>query len=234
MKTLNQIKNWEELKNQVVCGDCLEGMKLIPDKSIDLVLTDPPYKVGAKGCGLAGNRAYLKDITEADIADGFDFGILEECLRVLKNPNIIIFCGKQQLFEYMQWVHKKGFKWQLITWNKTNPTPLTNNNYLPDTEYIFHIWENRKLTGEYKDKAKFYLSTVEKNRFSHPTVKPINLIQKFLKVGSSENNLILDPFMGSWTTARACKDLGRGFIGFEISEKYCKIGESRLEQQNLF
>ena len=68
----------------------------------------------------------------------------------------------------------------------------------------------------------------------HPTQKPVELMRWILENYSKPTDLICDPFMGSWTTARACKDLGRNFIGFELEEDYCKIGEERLRQQNLF
>lgn len=68
----------------------------------------------------------------------------------------------------------------------------------------------------------------------HPTEKPLQIIEFLMQKSSKEGDLICDPFMGSWTTARACKDMGRNFIGFEINEKYCKIGTERLRQENLF
>ena len=68
----------------------------------------------------------------------------------------------------------------------------------------------------------------------HPTQKPLALISYLTKTYSNKGELVLDFTMGSWTTARACKDLGRNFIGFELSEKYCKVGEERLRQENLF
>jgi site-specific DNA-methyltransferase (adenine-specific) len=70
-----------------------------------------------------------------------------------------------------------------------------------------------------------------KNIRVHPTQKPVELFQWLIKEYSVETDLILDPFMGSWTTARACKDLGRNFIGFELEKKYCEIGEERLKQE---
>jgi len=74
---------------------------------------------------------------------------------------------------------------------------------------------------------------VEIDKKKHPTQKPITLISKIIHSVSDKNDIILDPFMGSWTTARACKDLGRDFIGCELSEEYCKIGEDRLKQEVL-
>lgn len=224
----------DKFSNQVIEGDCLEVMKDIPDKSIDLVLTDPPYKIGAKGCGLAGDRKYLHDITNENLDEGFDFNVMNEIERVLKTMNLIIFCGRLQLKDFIDYVYKKEFKWNLICWHKTNPTPLTNNNYLPDTEYIFHIWKDRKLTGNYHTKKKFYVLSADQEKFSHPTTKPLSLIKNMIINGSDENDLILDPFLGSGTTAVAAKQLKRNYIGIEISEKYVEIAKQRLKQETLF
>ncbi len=225
--------DWQKQINKVWQGDCLEMMKEMPDKCVDLVVTDPPYIVGAKGCGLAGDRAYLKQITQAKIDYGFNLTILDEILRVLKKVNLIVFCSKAQIKQYIDWSESNSFNWVLITWNKNNPTPLTNNNYLPDTEYIFHIWKDKKLGGSYLTKKRFYVTNVEKNDFQHPTIKPLSIISNLLQNGSNKGDLVFDPFMGSWTTAVACKQLGRNFIGAELSKEYCEIGEQRLRQQML-
>ncbi len=190
---------------------------------MDLVLTDPPYLVGAKGCGLAGDRKYLKDITTQNLDVGFDISILNSF------DNLFCFCGKQQLVDLLNLFNDRT--WMLLTWNKPNPTPLTNNNYLPDTEYIIHTWKSGRLFGEYKDKSRYIVHPVEQNDFDHPTVKPIPIVAKLIRLGSIEGEIILDPFMGSGTTLRAAKDLGRKAIGIEIEEKYCEIAAKRLQQE---
>lgn len=199
-------------------GDCREVIPALPVP--DLVLTDPPYVVGAKGCGLAGDRQYLKDITSGNLDNGFDVSMLAAF------PNWICFCGKQQLPEMMRVVDGKS--WMLITWNKPNPTPLTNNNYLPDTEYIIHVWEKGRLFGEYRDKSRFIVWPAEQNVFPHPTVKPVEIIAKCIRLGSMAGDVVLDPFMGSGTTLVAARHLGRQAIGIEIEERYCDLAVRRL------
>lgn len=194
-------------------------MPLLP--KVDLVLTDPPYEVGAKGCGLAGDRKYLKDITEAEIDYGFDESILG------RFSNWFCFCSRKQLIKIISLAEVRN--WMLLTWNKPNPTPLTNNNYLPDKEYIIHSYESGRLFGSYKDKATYFIHPVNQNAFDHPTVKPTGLILKCLSLGSEEGDLILDPFLGSGTTLVACKELNRNGIGIEISDKYCEIAKKRLK-----
>lgn len=190
---------------------------------VDLVLIDPPYIVGAKGCGLAGDREYLHTITDKQLDLGFDNLMLKQF------DNWFCFCGKQQLLQIMDIA--KDSNWMIITWCKTNPTPLTNNNYLPDTEYIIHKFSKGRLFGEYNHKSRFYISTNAQNDFSHPTVKPVGLVQKLITLGSQENEMILDTFLGSGTTCYCAKKLNRYSIGIEIDERYCEIAARRCSQE---
>lgn len=205
----------------IYLGDCREILPTLG--KFDLLLTDPPYLVGAKSCGLAGNRQYLKDISTVEIDKGFDLSVLD-C-----SENWFCFCGKQQIPEILG----KAIlgNWMLITWGKANPTPLVNSNYLPDTEYIFHKWTKGRLFGDYKDKSRFFFSQSGKSVFDHPTVKPINLIAKLIRLGTQQGETILDPFAGSGTTGRAAKDMGRNAVLIEREEKYCEIAAKRMSQQ---
>lgn len=216
---------YEEPGITIYHGDCIDILPSLP--KVDLVVTDPPYIVGAKGCGLAGNREYLKEITSRTLDKGFQTWLLDDF------QNWFCFCGKQQLSEILNHA-QKGENWMLLTWCKTNPTPLTNNNYLPDTEYILHRYSKGRLFGSYKDKSRFFISPNGQTWIDHPTVKPVEVIVKLLNLGSQEGETVLDPYMGSGTTLRAAKDLGRKAIGIEIEEKYCEIAVKRLAQEVLF
>jgi DNA modification methylase len=209
---------YEESGITIYHADCRDVLPSLPRP--DLVVTDPPYVVGAKGCGLAGDRQYLKDITSDRLDLGFDLATLSGF------SNWFCFCGKQQLPEMLQFVN--GKTWMLVTWNKPNPTPLTNNNYLPDTEYIVHVWERGRLFGEYGDKSRFIVWPVEQNSLPHPTVKPVEIVAKCIRLGSKAGDLVLDPFMGSGTTLIAARHLGRQAIGIEIEERYCELAVRRL------
>jgi len=220
----------EEYLNKIIHGDCMDILQELPDGGVDLILTDPPYLVAAKGCGLAGNREYLEKITEKELDEGFNLDALYELDRVCRNTNLIIFCSKNQIRDYIDFAENNEYKWQMICWHKTNPTPLTNNNYLPDTEYIFHIWQNRKLTGDYKTKRKFYVQEVEKNNFKHPTVKPLNIVENLIINGSDVGDIVLDCFSGMATTAIGCHNLNRNFICIEKDEEYYEASIKRLEE----
>ena len=212
--------------------DCIEGIKQLPDKSVDLVVTDPPYLIKSmNGGGFIKNRPYKKDL-DNDLIKGFSESILDELCRVMKKINIYIWCSKEQIAWLLSYFQNKRANIDLLTWHKTNPTPACNNNYLPDTEYIVFAREKGvKIYGTYQTKKKYYITPInskDKKLYNHPTVKPLEIIQNFIINSSLEGEIVLDPFMGSGTTAVACINTNRNYIGFEIDERYYKIAEKRI------
>lgn len=155
----------------IECGDCFELLKTIPDKSIDLVVTDPPYEFSSGGAGGAfgsKKRNYHKEYislyhetgatvdTERlrisankdkqkeqlkSISKGFNFEVLDELVRVMKKINIYIWCSKAQVSKILNYFEAKGCSTDILTWHKTNPTPTCNNTYLSDTEYLIFARE---------------------------------------------------------------------------------------------
>jgi DNA modification methylase len=123
-----------------------------------------------------------------------------------------------------------------LVWGKTNPTPATNNVWLPDLEYCLYFKETGiKLNDGYELKSKWFISPLnmdDKNQFGHPTIKPLELVKRHLLHATQENDIILDPFMGSGTTALAAKEIKRQFVGFEIDSDYHKIAVDRLNGIN--
>lgn len=142
-------------------------------------------------------------------------------------------------------VEEKGCLFNILVWCKTNPTPFANDNFLPDIEYclVFREKGKTKLNDGYKLKSKWWLSATnveDKKNYEHATIKPLELVERHIKLSTKENDIVLDPFLGSGTTALAAKHLGRQYIGFEINEKYFKIATDRLQginakgEMNLF
>lgn len=220
--------------------DCLEGMKQIPDRMIDLIVTDPPYLLENTGGGLfsSGKIHFHKELQK--IKDGFGTRILDECCRVMKRINVYLWCSQKQIPQYLDYfVKQRGCNWNLLTWHKANPVPACGNKYVTDTEYcLFFREKGVKLYGNFSTKATYYLSSVnrdDKNRWHHPTIKPLEYIQRQIINSSQMGEVILDPFIGSGTTAVACIKEKRNFIGFEINKEYfdtaCK--RIKLEQQTL-
>jgi len=234
--------SWNELKQRLVnskyyyfhtnngvllCGDCLKIMKNFPEKSIDLTLTDPPYGIkrdkGFHGCeGFKGKGMPIK---RREYCDDWDYKPKKEVfdLIIRISKQVMIF-GGNFFTEYLP----QSNHW--LFWDKLNTMPSFSDGEL--------IWTNikrnsvKKITRQYNG-----LIGKEKERY-HPMQKPVDLITKLVKLYSSINDIILDPFLGSGTTAVACEKLNRRWIGIEKEEKYCKISKNRIlkegRQKNLF
>jgi len=216
---------YEDSAVTIYHADCREILPHLP--KVDLVITDPPYEITATGGGIAAARQYLAGIA-GKIDGGFDMSLIDGF------ENFFCFCGKEQLRDLLNMAAREGSRWMLLTWNKPNPTPLVNANYLPDTEYIVHRFQSGRLFGNYKDKSRFIVHPSESTRKEgHPCAKPLAVIKRLALLGSQVGDTILDPFMGSGTTLRAAKDLGRKAIGIEIEEKYCEIAARRCRQEVL-
>ena len=212
--------------------DCLEGMKSMPDGCVDLIVTDPPYEFETRGAGFHKKRDYYDEIAAQGLARGITEEYLVEMERVMKQTNIYLFCNKNQLRMYFNFYKDKNC--DLLVWYKLNPIPVVNNKYLSDLEYIFFARDKGvRLGGDYSTLSKLYTSNVNKedlNKYGHPTIKPLPLVQRFIH-NSSEGGVILDPFMGSGTTAVACIRQKRHYIGFEINKKYFEISCLRIDEE---
>lgn len=213
-------------------GDCLEVMKNLPTSSVDLVVTDPPYDVHAgKGGGAFGN---LKAFSEIQfISNGFSNEVLDELCRVMKKINCYFFCSKKQIIPLLDYfVKDKKCNYNLLTWHKTNPVPACNNKYLSDTEYCLFFRESGvKILGSFETKKTYYVTPLnikDKQKYNHPTVKPLDIIQNLIVNSSNEGDVVLDPFVGSGTTGVACKNLHRNFIGIELDKHYFDVASERL------
>lgn len=213
-------------------GDCLEILPTLG--KVDAVVTDPPYVVsGGYGGGAFGNRAYLQGLKKHTINEGFDLSVFDN------QNNIISFCSKSQVSDYIQFAQERSLKWDILVWHKSNPTPLCFERYLPDIEFIFHIRaKGVRVHGSYANKSRVISHPARQSDYEHPTVKPIAVISTLLASCSMLAQTIVDPFMGSGGTGVACANLGRKFIGIEIEEKYFDIACERIEaaysQRRLF
>ena len=227
---------FEGLKDKIFCEDCLEGMKRIPDGTIDLIVTDPPYLIETQGGGIYTHedKQYVKELN--DIKDGFRTEILDELCRVMKRINIYIFCSQKQIIPLTDYfVTKRGCNWNLLSWHKTNPVPACGNKYLTDTEYLlFFRQKGVKLYGNFDTKRTWFntpLNQADKEKWGHPTIKPLGIVRTLVFNSSKDGDIILDPFSGSGTTAIACIKEKRHFIGFEKDETYWKKSVERVKNE---
>lgn len=171
--------------DHIYCEDSYMAIKELPDKCIDCIYTDIPYFY-INGSG--GNSELSKRIDSnintglKDIKDGIDFDILNEFIRTMKKINIFIWCSKLQILDIMKFfIEKHNCFFEILTWNKTNPTPATMNTWLPDIEYCLYFREKGvPLNDGYELKSKWYDSPInkkDKDKFEHPTIKPLALVK---------------------------------------------------------
>ena len=209
-------------------GDCMELMKNIPNESIDLVLTDIPYD-GVNLHKSNGLRKLNKD--EADVIT-FDLEkFLDEVYRVTKGT-VIIFCGANQVSEIYSYfrdcqLKNKGTVRQLI-WEKSNPSPMNGQHiYLSGVENA--IWfKKRGGTFNAHCKNTVFKYPIGRSKL-HPTEKNHLLLQELILDNSNENDLILDPCMGSGSTGVVALQNNRNFLGIELNQNYFEIAKNRLE-----
>ena len=226
--------SFNKLLNTIILGDSYKIIKEIPNKSIDLIIIDPPYEISAGGGGGAfgsDKRKYHKSVEK--MSNGITNDILDELVRVQKKINIYIWCNKKQFKQYINYFENRGCTTDLLTWHKTNPVPTCNNKYLSDTEYILYFRQGSvPMYGNYRTKRKYYITPTnkgDKQKYKHPTIKPLAIIKNLIINSSNEGDIVLDCFSGSGTTCVAAKELNRKYIGIEIDPEYYKISIDRLE-----
>lgn len=223
-------------ENTIYLEDCYKAIKDIPDKSIDMILTDPPYDIkSTEGGGMLKEKRLVNlftDLKENELNIGINDEILNEWCRVMKKINIYIWCNKILIPRLMDFfVNQKDCMFDIIIWNKTNAIPLCGSKYLTDCEYCLYFHETLKLNTTYDTAKTVYYQPInidDKKLFKHPTCKPTNILRNLIFNSSNEGDIILDTFMGSGSTAIACKELNRNYLGFEINEEYYQIAIDRL------
>lgn len=218
----------ENMIGKIYCEDCLETMKRMADKSIDLVLTDPPYLINesgqtnkSRGC-LAKSKDYGNKNWDSKELNPL---IFNEIFRISKN--VIIF-GGNHLIQYFPY---KSSCW--IVWDKDNGATDFADCELAYTNFKTAV---RKYTFKWQGMLQQDMANKEERH--HPTQKPVELFKMILRDYAVKNDYktIYDPFMGSGTTAIACKSLGLDYIGSELDKDYFEIINKRLQsvQGSLF
>jgi DNA modification methylase len=228
--------------NTITCGDCLDILPLIPDKSVDFVLTDPPYCSGGftEQARRSSNGSGLRSETRAKITwfqadnmgtNGLVFllrNVACECLRILKdNSSLCVFTDWRMIPAIAPAIESAGFRWQnMVVWNKgcagigrgfraTHEIILQFTNGVPR---IYSAKEGNVLT---EPKISAY------NRIHH-TEKPIALLERICRVLTTDGDVVLDPFSGSGATGVACSNLSRNYMLIEKNPEYCKKAEERI------
>lgn len=217
---------------QLMFGDCLERMKEIPSGSVDLCVSDVPYKLtgGGKGDGANSKRpkGILVDNSQLMKVPNFE-DWLPELYRVMKDgSHIYLMCNFKNLNDLMNKSLAVGFKHiNLLVWEKNNCTP--SQFYMKNCEYTLLLRKGKSKyinnIGDSKTVHKF--NNIIGNKV-HPTEKPEELMRFYVENSSNEGDTVLDMFMGSGSTGVASLNTNRKFLGIEMDEKYFEIARSRI------
>ena len=228
-------------------GDCLELLLKVKEKSVDMILADPPYCSGGMSITARKSKPHLKYQSSSvkshfknyqgdsrDQRSALLWGSLwlSLCLKGLKQGgSALVFCDWRQLANTIDMLQAGGFIYRgCIVWNKGNAIPQPNS-FRQTCEYV--IWGTK---GDIDHKPKpdskylpgcYNISTVSsKNRF-HMNQKPVELLEQLISL-TPENGTVLDPFMGSGSTGVACVNTNRNFIGMELDEHYFEVAQNRI------
>ena len=224
---------WLLGNHRLICGDSTDSAvidRLMDGEKADMVFTDPPYNMSDHLTGFANDET--KRALSA-IVD-FDPNTVVDTLFAINTNNYFIFTSKELIPKYFKIFEEWGFN--ILVWCKDNPTPMTNNTFLPDVEYLLYfykkgrVWNNGLDVSVYK---KYYNSNKMEGRKEagnvHPTIKPIKIIADKIQICSNKNGIVVDLFGGSGSTLIACEQLNRKCYMAELDEKYCDVIIKRWE-----
>lgn len=214
--------------NKIYNMDCLEGMKSIDDNSIDLIIADPPY-------GIDYQSNFKKDkFNKIKNDKNILLEWIDEAYRVLK-PNGAIYCYTRWDV-YSIWADKLQEKHKVknvIIWYKRGGgLGDLKGSYIFNHEFILYAVKDRHLLNGKRESDVWEISKGNTSKYIHPTQKPIELAEKIINKSSSENNVILIPFVGSGNDILACINTNRNYIGFELDTGYFNIANERINTNN--
>lgn len=247
MRYINKIT-----ENKLYFGDNKVVLNELPAYCCHLLIADPPYRF-TKGthkekkaknnmCKTAlydysdnsGMCRIKNGLKRADI-----YAWLNLVPRIMVKMNAYIFCSEEQIVDYYQWAQDHKYKFSVLVWEKP-VCIISKQRFAQNVEFIVRIYENGTALNKLEDSSMY--SRVIKSSYLkakwHPTQKPLEIFIRLIKLSSKEGEVVIDPFLGSGTTAIAAKRLGRKYIGIENNEKFFKIAEERIskeaEEQSLF
>lgn len=221
----------KDLLNKVLNQDCLDVLKLIPDESIDLIVTDPPFNINYNGRRNA-KRTFEKfandNLSIEEYKQWFE-KILKETERVLKqNSSVYIFIDSRNHAILYDLINKYFEIKHTIVWDKTS---IGMGYYFRfQHEFIIYAIKGKPglINSEKRNVSDIWRVPRMKN-IKHPCEKPVELLKMPIEYSSNINDIILDPFSGVFSVPVACKQLNRQFIATELDPYYCSIGQNRLD-----
>lgn len=215
--------------NRIYNEDCLEGMKRIPDNIVDLVVTDPPYCIGTTSNGQKGSW------TDNNLIRPFFDAYFQELERVCKEKCELYINTDWRTYPFLYPIMQKYFNVKnLIVWDYE--WIKAGSHYRFSHEFIIYAIQGdvkRKFSASERDVWRIRPINFTSKEKLHNAQKPLELVQKMIVNSSNENDVVLDTFMGSGTTAVACIETNRNYIGFEIDENYYRTALRRIENLHV-
>lgn len=229
----------QDFHNKIICGDCLEVMKDIPDNSVDLIITSPPYNLGIRKT-FSNTENWKGKWNKSKLqSSGYDnhddympeaeyvvwqHNVLLECYRLIKDNGAIFYNHKwrvqQGLFQQRPEIVSGLPIRQIIIWKKPGGINFNDGYFLPTYEVIYLIAKPKfKLAPKVNRYGDVWQINPQKGSW-HPAPFPLELAKRCIE--STTGSIILDPFIGSGTVALACKDMNKTYIGIDISKDYCE------------
>jgi len=205
--------------------DWKDGIMLVESKTIDLVLTDPPYGMSYQSNGRAVKHEKIADDDNLDWLDDWVYQLSRVCKP---EAHLYIFCSWHKIEVFKQTVGKFFNVKNILIWEKNGMgMGDLEGDYAPKYEMVLFCSNGNKKLNGYREPN--ILKTKRTNNDNHPTEKPVNLFRYLIDKSSKEGDLVLDTFAGVFPTAQACRQIGRNFICFEINEKYCNKAKTLVE-----
>lgn len=208
--------------------DCIQALKQLPDDFADMTLTDIPYGEVNQNHEKWQHGCRSLDKGDADIVD-FDLEELTELIIQKTKGSIYMFCGFEQFSTIMSIFKKHNFSPRCIVWNKTNPSPLGGkHNYISGIELCAFAKKPSSTFNAHCQNTVFNCTTQHSK--IHPTQKPVTLFKQLILNSSNNGDTVLDPFIGSGTTAIAAISTNRHFLGFEKNKEFFNSANNRITQ----
>lgn len=225
---------------KLIHSNTFDYIKQIPDNSIDLILTDPPYNIGQYSTGnivLPSRRTLNNDIGNWDLEEFNPQLLLNDFIRILKpTGNLFAFTSYNQLGLWHNHYNSAFDTFQFMVWHKTNPAPkIYKAGFLNSCELIVCMW-NKGHTWNFSTQNEMHnfiespicMGNERLKSPVHPAQKPVKILKHLIKIASNRDDVVFDPFMGVGSTGVAALDLNRKFIGIELDDDFYDAAKKRL------
>lgn len=229
------------MESKVYNTDSIGFLEEYNGERINLVLTDPPYLLPSwTGGGFMNDekKDWIAQMNTETLSRSYDIGYYADLLFKVQEGmiNAYFFCNKLQIPEYFHvYVDKYKCKFDILTWHKSNAMPTFKGKYLTDTEYILYFRNKGSCNPKcYEDAKTWWIKDInikDKNKWGHPTIKPLDIVRTLIRNSSNDGELVFDGFLGSGTTRVACHFENRNFIGCELDEKFFALQEKRFAEE---